>query len=388
MAATFMEAKATTIHCISSDKFGGDGVGVAQAATGELKTVAAPLNKFVGEQLCEVAVFHQLGGNAVEHSQAEGDALGAFGFLGEMFFVAAVSPASKSDGGNGAGTEAKVVFALPVGEVVNAFSAGLGEVADLVVMITGSGECGDESLVHRPLEFVVELDAAPKCSVLFERETVGGDVFGAEREGAVERVTPLRHRLAGQAEHEVEVEVRKTGVAEKMKCVGRLRGGVDAAKHGEHGVVEGLDAERETIHTGALPEGSLFSVNGGGVAFDGELGGRAWEFFEQSLPERRRQDARCATTDEEGLELKWWGAVETATDGFDIVRHLGFAAGVRVESAVPALRHTKRHMDVEVRNHAAGYGVSPTQFGGTGFQSPLTSRRNTSRVRELLPSGF
>ncbi len=68
---------------------------------------------------------------------------------------------------------------------------------------------------------------------------------------------PLRQRLPGQAEHQIDIHVREPGLAQDVKRSFRLGGVVFPAQQLEQFVIPGLDAQADPVHSQAAEQSRL-----------------------------------------------------------------------------------------------------------------------------------
>ena len=135
------------------------------------------------------------------------------------------------------------------------------------------GKCRCHEVVHgfrcrvvREVEFA-HFVLPPECCAFFELEAVDADVVGCERERFVDVGLEHRECLAWQAVDEVEAEVLEasgTGVTDGGAC---LSCSVDAADAFQERIVEGLDAEGNSVDAVTLQQRKLGFIDRAGVAF-------------------------------------------------------------------------------------------------------------------------
>jgi len=80
---------------------------------------------------------------------------------------------------------------------------------------------------------------------------------------------PGIHRLAGNGEHEIEIDVVETRLAQDVERFENHVAAVNAAEAIEERFVEGLDTHRNAVHAEIAKELGFVQRNGGWVAFDG-----------------------------------------------------------------------------------------------------------------------
>ena len=182
------------------------------------------------------------------------------------------------DRGNRRWTEAEVIRALPVALVVLRVVAGLGVVRGLVVIEAGGGEdVFGEVVVIGVVIFVLCVGAVfqgiEKRCVLLVGEVVGGDVVGLQRNGVAQGAFPIRQRLAGDGEHEIDVHGRDARRAEDGDGFRGLFRRVLAAQRFQNMRGKRLNAERDAGHAERAEKLRLREVEGGRVRLQGDLGG-------------------------------------------------------------------------------------------------------------------
>ena len=163
-------------------------------------------------------------------------------------------------------------MALPTGDIVPTFPAGLGEIADLVLPVTGCRERIDGEFVHCQFPGGVGPQLAgvkefPEFRVLFQTQAIGGEMLRLQFDGAVQCRAPLFQRLARQAEHQIKVQIIEAGRAQLLVSRHRCDRRVNPAQRLQQPVVERLDAERNPIHANFPKYRQLFRGDCGRVAF-------------------------------------------------------------------------------------------------------------------------
>ena len=88
----------------------------------------------------------------------------------------------------------------------------------------------------------------PKGCPAFERQRIGGNMIGSERQHAIDGPAPVVHGLVRQAEHQVDghvVDSSGAGGANRDRTGGRV---VVAADRPQEAIVERLDSQRQSVH--------------------------------------------------------------------------------------------------------------------------------------------
>ena len=140
-------------------------------------------------------------------------------------------------------------------EVVPAGVPRTGEVGDLVLGVAGGAEALPGPLVHPRLVLGVEAHPPlrqldPERGVLLEGEAVGREVVGGEAQRLVDVGVPSGRALAGEREHEVQVDAPKSRRAHEVVGAVHLLEGVRPAERVQERGAEALDAERDAGHAG------------------------------------------------------------------------------------------------------------------------------------------
>lgn len=183
----------------------------------------------------------------------------------EAFAVeAGIAPVASADAvheGAGAGAQADVGAASPVGEVVAAGVCGqavwvtgpaFAEVRDLVLRQPLFGAGFPQCFVHCAGEIFIDVDflgleLMEEGGVFLVDDFVGGDVFALELEGFVQGGLPNLHALAGDGEHEIDIEVVESGLAQGVVGAEDHVAAVDAAQPVEELFVERLHAHGNAV---------------------------------------------------------------------------------------------------------------------------------------------
>ena len=168
------------------------------------------------------------------------------------------------------------------------------------------------------------------------------------------------HRLARQAEHEIEVDVVEPGIAQLPVRVDCGRDGMHAADHVEQLVVERLHAHGDAVHAKLAEESCLLRRDRRWVAFDRPFG-RAGNSFQDAPHQRSRQQAGRSAAEKNRLGGKLrCEPFEFAQHGAHVTGHLVGAAGFGVERAIVALGRAERDMHVKMLNDGRGHNHNRT----------------------------
>src|SRR5208283_868771 len=205
-----------------------------------------------------------------------------------------------------------------------------------------------EILVHT--EFA-GLQLREQRRVVFVNDLVGGQVFTAKRQRLDQGCLPDGQRLAGNREHEVEVQIVETGPAQDVERLKDHFARVDPAQPVEQRFVERLHAHRDAVDAEIAEQFRLVGGYGGRVAFDGEFG-RAQQFepfqgAQDLFPLAEIQQGRRAAAEEDGLRFEIAGnkfhfAAERGCVAVDEVT----ACRLRIKGAIRAFLRAKGNVNI------------------------------------------
>ncbi len=275
----------------------------------------------------------------------------------------------------GAGSHAYIVPAPPVDEVVpRARRLAPGVVGDLVGGEAGRGQHllgGVEQLRrqvlprrdqgspgHGPVEGGAGLD----------RQLIGRDMFGPERDGLGEFGRPGLGGLAGKGVDQVQGQAWKR-LRRQLRSPPRLGGVMVAAQEPERRVVQGLEAQGQPVHPGVGEAREPAGLGVGGIGLQGDLqiGGRGPEAARQgddlAGPVRVHQRGRAAAEEDRDqgpvAGARRLGA-QVGEDGVPEGQLLGAAAPVAidVEVAIGADPRAIGPVDIEAQRRR-GHGAAP-----------------------------
>jgi hypothetical protein len=204
------------------------------------------------------------------------------------------------------------------------------------------------------------------------------DKCGGANAKAVAMSRPgLFQRLAGQREHQVEVEVVEVGVRDLDRLL-RLVLVVDAAQRLQMPAVEALDADRQAVDAAGAVGLELLGLEGAGIGFHRDLGvdlqrQQRAHVGQQAVQRCRRHQAGRAAADEHRVDL---AAPDQRQRLFEVgaqrvqvglLRHRAVRF-VRIEIAVRALAHAPGPVDVQrqrrQRRQVQRTGLQVLQGGG------------------------
>ena len=154
--------------------------------------------------------------------------------------------------------------------------AGQGEVGNLVVEEPGLGQHRAGALEHGDLALLVLAPFAggkllEERRVLLVGEGVSGDMPRRAGQRGAQRFLPLRLALAGQREHQVDVDVVEAVRAQELDSGGDVLRRVLAAEGLEQRRVERLRAEADAVDAGLAPRGGFLRGDRGRVDLEREL---------------------------------------------------------------------------------------------------------------------
>ncbi len=170
--------------------------------------------------------------------------------------------------------------------------------------------------------------------------------------GGIEGVLPGFFRHHRQGEHEVDVNIFKSGGAQNLDGLGNVFRFVLTAQKFEVADVEGLGAEADAVHSGEFPRFGFCLGDGGGVGFECEFFGvvRAQGFGDRGEEFGGKHGGRAAA-EVDGLEVEF----VPVTRAGQFLAHCGDVtplesgtAAMHVEGAVGAHLRAEGNVEVEV----------------------------------------
>src|SRR6266478_8401362 len=206
-----------------------------------------------------------------------------------------------------------------------------------------------------------------KLCILLVRQAISGDMIGLERDGFLQRQSPLLNRLSWQTEHQIDVDVREPGCAQKMKRMLGLLCVVLAPKQFQQVVVPRLHAEADPVDSEFFEDRGFARGNASRIRFHCPLDQfRQVELLMKSAQEKFQlrdveRGGRAAT------EIKRFRRnremcvlVEIAEYRFTKSPGLRAVEQILVKSAVRADTRAERNVNVEVANHDISLSVIPS----------------------------
>ena len=214
----------------------------------------------------------------------------------------------------GAGAEADVGDAAPVGAVVDRFAARARPVGDLVVHISGFRKHPAESIILRPALLVQGLDIAAvghhtlQRAVLFNGQLIRGDMLRLQCQSRKHGVGPGIIRQLGQSENEVYADVVEAAGPQEAERLTGPCGVVPAVHPFQYPVVERLHPHTDAVHPESPQTGHILRTAGDDVVridLYGELFviGRP-EGADNILQYLQRQDRRGPSADVQGVRRR------------------------------------------------------------------------------------
>ncbi len=116
------------------------------------------------------------------------------------------------------------------------------------------------------------IDFLSQRKVRIHLQHVQRDVVGGDTDRGLDGGEPLRHVLAGQPHHEIDADVVEPRRARHRHGIHRTLSRVEASETCQLGVTKRLDAEAQTIDTGAAKLFQARLRNGFRVCFEGDFG--------------------------------------------------------------------------------------------------------------------
>src|SRR4051812_37525731 len=147
------------------------------------------------------------------------------------------------------GADAKVIAELPIVEVVLAPESPPGEGGGLVALVAGGAERVLDGELHIGGLVVLGKRGRPgvEGGVWLYGQLIRREMRRAARDAGSDIGACHVDRLAGESVHEVDVDVVEA-FERRFDAATRLGRRMDAAKRGQHRIVEALHAERDASH--------------------------------------------------------------------------------------------------------------------------------------------
>ena len=205
--------------------------------------------------------------------------------------------------------ESEVGRHVPIAAVVPALKARPCEVRDLIAGVAARGELRHEKVIHL-LGRLLRREVEPPCRLhrrerrpLLDGQSVDGEVLRREGDGRHDTAAQVVKGLPRQSVHEVDADILESCRARRVKCLRRLRGGVDAPDAAKERVVKALCAEAEAVRPRRAECAEVRRVHGAGIRLDTAFHRRSRrraECLQQSREERRGQCRRRAAAHVDG----------------------------------------------------------------------------------------
>src|SRR5581483_9303827 len=116
--------------------------------------------------------------------------------------------------------------------------------------------------------------AQKEVSVLLVRETISRDVLRLQVHRSLQRKFPLLDSLAGQTEHEIDIDVHESGESEKFERLLRLLRIVFASQQLQQFIIPGLNSQANPRYAKFVEKCSLASRHASRICLDGPFNKR------------------------------------------------------------------------------------------------------------------
>ena len=186
-------------------------------------------------------------------------------------------------------------------------------------------------------------------------------MFALHRHRLIQRRPPDVHRLAGNCEHQIEIDVFEAGAAQGVEGFEDHLARVDAAQPVEQRRVERLHAHGNAVDAEVAEELGLVGGDRGRVAFHRELvRAEQVQLFhgpQYRFPLAQVQQRRGAAAKKNGLRPEIMvDEFEFADQGGGVAIHQFAAGGLRIEGAIHAFLCAERDVNVKAGD-ATGVGI-------------------------------
>ena len=249
------------------------------------------------------------------------------------------------------------------------------KVGNLVLGETGGSRGVNQAIVHRTRERLIDIKFAGlkllvQRGVLLVDDLVAGEVFAAECDGFVHGRLPRLHCLAGNGEHEVDVDVFEPRYAQPVERLEHHFARVDAAKANEQICIERLHAHRNAVHTVLSKQAGLVRGHSGRVTLNRPFAGaeqvEPLHRRENALPLLKTEDRGSAAAEENRSRFQGRGdQLHLTNERIDVAVHLFPTGCLGVKGTVLAFRGAERHVHVKALNRVGGSCVDGGHGNGT-----------------------
>jgi len=232
-----------------------------------------------------------------------------------------------------------------------------GEVGDLILVISRFGGVGDEFVVHVAGEVFIHVkflcvELRVERGVFFVDDFVAGQMLTAQGGGFGERRAPNVYRLAGNGEHEVDIQVIEAGLAQSVEGFENHFAAVDAAKAVEEFFIERLDTHGDAIDAETAQELGFIQRDRGRIAFHGEFfspeQAESLHGAENLFPLAQVEDGRRAAAEKNGARFQVRrDEFQLTCERADVALDEVAAGRLREEGAIFAFLRAKRYVDVQ-----------------------------------------
>ena len=157
----------------------------------------------------------------------------------------------------GGGTDADIRRVVPVAAVMTGTEAVLGEVRDLVVLVSRSSESVDERLIHLPLQFLFTVLVLPyprtpeppiQLRSFLNHQGISRQVFHIQRKGIVNILLPILYRLPRETEHQVDTDILYAVLAEQVNRLPYLMAVMPTVQEPQSLIREGLGPHAHPVN--------------------------------------------------------------------------------------------------------------------------------------------
>src|SRR5258706_507157 len=164
-------------------------------------------------------------------------------------------------------------------------------------------------------------------------------MLGTEANGFAKCAAPNLNRLAGDREHQIEIQILKAGGAQDFVGLEDHLAGMNSAEPIEQRLIERLDAHRNAIDAKVAPEPGFIGRNRRWIALNGPFVRtkqlQPLHRVEDSLPLAKIEQGRSAPSEKDRLRLQVAvNQLQFPQQRFDVPLNHRAIRGLRVKSAI------------------------------------------------------
>ena len=258
-----------------------------------------------------------------------------------------------------AGTDAEVITKLPVIQIVQRAPCRRRVGRDFITRVAAGLQQGMTGVLNIGQHLVIRQRRRVKCEtgIRLDGQLIPGQMRGFQCQRGFQIAQRVGHTLAGQAVHQIEIEIVEAGFDGPFRRAPRFQLAVNATEPLQLRGIEALHANRQAIDAGLAKALELARFGGAGVGLHGDFDiAHEWQqradTGQQSIHCVRREQRRRAATNENAVDASAPDPrqilLQITQQRVDVLRlrDLAFAL-MRIEIAIRAFAHTPGDVHVQ-----------------------------------------